>query len=108
MPADAPDQRPTATNAAAATMETGAEQQTEHLISGQAVRGVVINVPDGATASHVYSGSGELLAKVFPGGAPLVATCWTCPTCGLSIRGAPPRRCINEPATPGCPVEPTP
>lgn len=85
MPADAPVLRPTAAETSAAPMETGSEQQIEHLIDG-----------------------GETLAKVFPAGEPLVATCWTCPTCGLSVRGAPPRRCMSFPAPPVCPVEPTP
>lgn len=103
-----PDLRPNSADTAAAPMGDAPDKQLEHLISGQTVRGVVINVPDGAVASHVYSGTGELLAKVLPAGGPLVATFWTCPKCGLSVRGAPPRRCINDPATTGCPVEPAP
>ena len=45
----------------------------------------------------------EPLHKVLPAGGPLVSTYWTCPTCGLSVRGSPPRACMNDGA-PGCPI----
>ena len=45
----------------------------------------------------------ELLAKVLPAGGPLVSTTWTCPTCGITVFGAPPSICLDD--RPGCPVE---
>lgn len=45
----------------------------------------------------------EQLHKVLPAGAPLVATHWTCPTCGLSVRGSPPRACMDD-CNPDCPI----
>ena len=73
-----PDLRPKTDATGAAPMETAAERQTEHLLPG-----------------------GELLAKVLPAGEPLVATWWTCPTCGFAKRGAPPATCaIDDPLCP--------
>lgn len=64
-----------------------------HQTSGQTVRGVAIDVPNGAEAVHVYDRGGELLAKVLPAGGPLVTTWWTCTECGHERRGAPPAKC---------------
>lgn len=45
----------------------------------------------------------EPLHKVLPAGVPLVATHWTCPTCGLSVRGCPARTCMDD-CNPDCPI----
>lgn len=44
-----------------------------------------------------------LLAKVLPSGGPLLKAHWTCPTCGLTMRGSPPRVCMDD-CNPDCPI----
>ena len=44
----------------------------------------------------------ELLNKVLPVTAMFIATHWTCPTCGISVRGSPPRVCLDERSN--CPI----
>ena len=77
----APDLRPKSSDSDATPMETGPSIQLEHQLT------------DG----------GELLAKVLPAGGPLVSTHWTCPTCGLSVRGCHPRVCMDD-CNPECPI----
>ena len=114
-----PELRPTDAEASAAPVGTAAERQTEHqdihiaAIQGESDDAYAERILATLRGRGIDPGSlvpigGELLAKVLPAGEPLVVTCWTCPTCGLSVRGAPPRRCINDPGTPGCPVESVP
>ena len=45
----------------------------------------------------------EPLHKVLPAGGPLISTHWTCPTCGLSVRGCPARTCMDD-CNPDCPI----
>ena len=51
-----------------------------------------------------HVGEIQPLHKVLPAGVPLVATHWTCPTCGLTVRGCPPRACMDD-CNPNCPVD---
>lgn len=116
----APDPRPTATADCAAPLETGPSHQIEHQIV-RVERICKIVMPQGCEQVQVLDkASGEviadfhrtpgvvgdeLLTKVLPAGEPLLAAHWTCPICGLSVRGVPPRSCLSEPGTTGCPAE---
>lgn len=51
-----------------------------------------------------YIGDIQPLHKVFPAGEPILNAHWTCPVCGLTVRGCQPRVCLDD-CNPDCPVE---